>query len=496
MAFFEASREFGGNVLAICRVHLKSLAVRPGAFCFDSHTDLFTVRRSLLPVGWVNEFEGDFPIITKLFHLAVPVFSAAFFLAACHKDAASAAESESHTFTEIPGSAYGFVNSIGVNTHLNYFDRLYGNFPLVQRELASLGILHLRDGIHLQNDDYNAMVYGRWAQLGKLGIRFNAVADPRSNLGPITPELLQKVYVLSDRTIESIEGPNEMDVSGISNWSTVDRDFNDTLYRSVRQMPDSRHVKLIGPSMAFASHGHQVGDISGRNDFGNLHSYPAGKLPSTIFPEQTDLARDLSGSHAVIMTETGYHNALNDHNDQPAVSEKAAAQYVPRLFLENFIHGIPRTYLYELLDELPDPALKDNQLHWGLIRSNGTEKPAFSALKNLISELYDRSDTAHPRPLTWSLSGTQAVIDHLLLEKSNGELDLILWQEIPSFDQKRQMDITNPPATADLKLSVRAKLIKLYEPALQATPIRSFSDTDNFLIEVPDHPLVIQILTP
>jgi hypothetical protein len=444
----------------------------------------------------VEQFKGEFLIITNRFHLTVFAFVlATALLAACHKEHASAAESVSHSVTETARSAYGFVNSIGVNTHINYFDRLYGNFPLVQRELASVGILHLRDGVHLQNDDYNSMVYGRWAQLGKLGIRFNAVVDPRSNLGPITPELLEKVYLLSDRTVESFEGPNEMDVSGTSNWSTVDRDYNDTLYRAVRQMPDSRRVKLIGPSMAFASHGHEIGNISGRNDFGNLHSYPAGKLPSTIFPEQTDFARVLSGSHAIIMTESGYHNALNDHTDQPAVSENAAAKYIPRLFLENYLHGIPRTYLYELLDELPDPGLKDNQLHWGLIRANGTEKPAFNAMKNLISELNDQSEPTHPHQLTWSLSSTGSVIDHLLLEKSNGEFDLILWQEVTSFDTKRQIDISNTPVTANLKLAAKAKAVKLYEPALQSAPIRSYTETSTFSVEIPDHPLVIQILT-
>jgi len=444
----------------------------------------------------VTDLRGDIPIITKYFRLVAPAFTAALLIAALHKDTASAADPGSHTFTDNPRSAYWFVNSIGVNTHLNYFDRLYGNFPLVQRELASLGILHLRDGVHLQSPDYNSMLYGRWAQLGKLGIRFNAVADPRSNLGPITPELLEKVYLLSDRTIESFEGPNEMDISGTDNWSTIDRDFNDTLYRAVRQMRDSRTVKLIGPSMAFASHGHQVGDISGRNDFGNLHSYPAGKLPATIFPEQTDLATELSGSHAIIMTETGYHNALNDHNDQPAVSETAAAKYIPRLFLENYLHGIPRTYLYELLDEAPDPNFKDNQLHWGIIRADGTEKPAFNALKNLISELKDHAEPVHSQPLTWSISSIKPAIDHLLLEKSSGEFDLILWHEISSFDTRRQTDISNAPVTADLTLTVKAKSVKIYEPTSQAAPVRSYSEVKTFSIEIPDHPMVIQILMP
>jgi hypothetical protein len=454
-------------------------------------------RRPLYQVGWVERAKGDVFITTKSVHLVtVSLLTVACLVTAYHRHLAFAAESPTHSTTETARSAYGFVNSIGVNTHLNYFDRLYGNFDLVKRDLSSLGILHVRDGVHLQNDDYNAAVYGRWAQLGKQGIRFDAVVDPRNNLGPITPELLQKVFLLSNRTIESFEGPNEMDISGTSNWSTVDRDFNDSLYRAVRQMRDSGRVQLIGPSMAFASHGREVGNISGRIDFGNLHSYPAGKLPSTIFPEQTELAKDLSGSHAIIMTETGYHNALNDHNDQPAVSEAAAAKYVPRLFLENYIHGIPRTYLYELLDEAPDPGLKDNQLHWGIIRANGTEKPAFIALKNLISELDDHAQPASLHQFTWSLrSSNKSAIDHLLLEKANGEFDLILWQEIPSFDTKRQIDLNNTPEPAEVMFAKTATSVTIYEPAVQAAPVRSYSNATRVSIAIPDHPLVIQILT-
>ncbi len=489
------SREFGGNELAICCAHLIGHCSRPYLYC-GSHTTLFMFRRPLHQVGWVERSKGDVLITTKSVHLVtVSALIVTSLITANHRHSASPAESPTHFTTETARSAYGFVNSIGVNTHLNYFDRLYGHFDLVKRELSSLGIRHLRDGMHLQNDDYNAALYGRWAQLGKKGIRFDAVVDPRNNLGPITPELLEKVFLLSNQTIESFEGPNEMDISGTSNWSAVDRDFNDSLYRSVRQMQDSARVQLIGPSMAFASHGHDVGNISGRIDFGNLHSYPAGKLPSTIFPEQTELAKDLSGSHAVIMTETGYHNALNDHNDQPAVSEAAAAKYIPRMFLENYIHGIPRTYLYELLDEAPDAGLEDNQLHWGIIRANGTEKPAFGALRNLISELGDHTEPGRLHQFAWSLSGTKSATDHVLLEKSNGELDLILWQEIPSFNTRRQIDLNNTPEPAEVTFAKSAASVTIYEPAVQSAPVRSYSNVTKISIAIPDHPLVIQILT-
>ena len=192
---------------------------------------------------------------------------------------------------ETPRSAYDFVNSIGVNTHLNYFDRLYGNFPLVERELKSIGILHLRDGVHLQNSDYNAALYGRWAQLGKLGIRFDAVLDPRSKLGPLSGALLDQVDTLSGHTIEAFEGPNEMDVSNESDWPSVDRKYQDGIISAAKSMKSENSIKIIGPSLASASNSSHVGNISNQMDEGNLHPYPAGKMPSVIFPDQVDLEK-------------------------------------------------------------------------------------------------------------------------------------------------------------------------------------------------------------
>jgi hypothetical protein len=396
-------------------------------------------------------------------------------------------------FPETAHSAYDFVNSIGVNTHLNYFDRLYGNFPLVERELRSIGIHHLRDGIHLQNADYNNAVYGRWIQLGKLGIRFDAVLDPRSNLGQLTPALLENVDQLSGHTIESFEGPNELDISGVPDWPSVDRSYQKMISAAVRPLPNAAQIHLISPSLAFASHGSAPGSYGDSIDEGNLHSYPAGQMPSTVFPEQTDLAKVMFGDGTIVMTETGYHNALNDHTDQPGVSEQAAAKYIPRLFLEDFARNIPRTYLYEFMDEAPDPALSNNQLHWGLVRADGSEKPAFTAVKRLIAELADSAEVAQPMQLAWSLSPAGESIHHLLLQKSGGEFYLILWQEVPSYNSKSQSDIVNPDAVGVLTLGCRARSITLYEPSVQEGPIKSVPGATSVTLAIPDHPLVVAI---
>jgi hypothetical protein len=390
-------------------------------------------------------------------------------------------------------SASAFLNSIGVNAHLNYFDRTYGNFNLVKRELQSLGILHVRDGAHLISPEYNQAVYSRWVQLGALGIRFNAVVDPRSKLSPITADKLIQIENLSGHTIESFEGPNELDISGMKDWTSVLRNFQADLYKAVKVMPDQPSIAVIGPSLAAASNGSKVGDISQYLDYGNLHPYPAGKKPSDIFPSQLQLARELSGNKPVIVTETGYHNAMNDHHDQPSVSEEAAASYITRLYLENFSHGIVRTYWYELLDEAAEPSAKDNQMHWGLIRSDGTEKPAFQALKNLVALVRDSSAAPAGASLGYSLNVSGGSVSHLLLQKSNGAFLLILWQPISSYDRDAQADINNAPVSATLTMEKPAKRLQIFDTAPQPLAAKSYTNVQQQQLSIPDHAIAVEI---
>jgi hypothetical protein len=420
-----------------------------------------------------------------------------FFLFICNQgrseNKVASAEPTATFSSETAQSACDFVNSIGVNTHINYFDRTYGNFQLFEGELKSIGIRHVRDGVHLLNADYNKAVYSRWSQLGSIGIRFDAVLDPRSALGTLTGDKLDQVEKLAGDTIESFEGPNELDISNIPNWASVDRDYQRDVYQSVKSMTGVKSIEALGPSLAFASKGSFLGNISDRVDYGNLHPYPAGKMPSSIFPEQLLLAKEVSGDKKIVITESGYHNALNDHSDQPAVSETTAAKYIPRLFLENFSQGISRTYLYEFLDEAPDPGLTNFQMHWGLLRSDGSEKPAFTAVKNLINELSDSAEPAHLQQMTYSLGTPNSQIHHLLLQKSDGQFFLILWQELSSYDGKKQQDIAVSPQPITLTLDHSVRNISTYEPTVQAQLQHVYANVAEVSLEVPDHPLVIQI---
>lgn len=395
--------------------------------------------------------------------------------------------------SETPHSASSFVNSIGVNAHINYFDLLYGNFRLVEHELRSLGVLHVRDGIHLQGSDYNAMLYGRWIELGKAGVRFDAVADPRSKLGPMNSALLNHVDALAGGTIESFEGPNEMDISQMNDWASVDRSYQLALYSADKASATTNSVAVIGPSLALAWKSSELGDLAPEMDYGNLHPYPAGKMPSAVFPQQIDLERVVCEDKPIIITETGYHNAIHEEHQQPGVSEAAAAKYIPRLYLENYLHGIVRTYLYELMDEGGEPGMTDPEKHWGLVRADGSEKPAFFALKNLISEVGDANAPASLAPLAFALIAQAPQIHHLLLQKSSGTYDLVLWQEVPSYDLRSHTDIENAAVPATLTLARQARRISVYQPVTEGSAMQTSTNTQSVALAISDAPVVVEI---
>src|ERR1700733_4859568 len=138
---------------------------------------------------------------------------------------ASSASKNQRFHTEIPRRSQDFVDSIGVNTHINYFDTSYGDISLVARELRLLGVRHIRDGAVLQNDDYNKRLYDAWGDLSEFGVRFNMVLDPRGSIKAVEPATLERLFHLSRSSVESIEGPNELDVSGLPDWAKTTRSY-------------------------------------------------------------------------------------------------------------------------------------------------------------------------------------------------------------------------------------------------------------------------------
>jgi hypothetical protein len=413
-------------------------------------------------------------------------------------DGVAAAHSEGHLLPQrdTPHQVREFVDSMGVAAHLNYFDTAYGNFPLVQQRLKELGIRHVRDGAQLISPDYDRRLYDSWIGLADVGVHIDLVLDPRESLKQITPQKLKTIDSLSGGgVIESLEGPNELDISGIPNWPSAARDYQKLIWSVASNTPGFKNIPVYGPSMAQAANASRMGDLSPYVTEGNLHPYPGGNLPSIIFPSQPSLMASTYPNRKLVFTETGYHNALADHSDQPGISESAAAKYIPRIFLEDFNHGIARTFLYELFDEKPNPELTDNQKHFGLLRSDGSRKPAFIALRNMIAILNRDSQAGDVRPATLSYvaAGMTPEIHHTLLVKRPGVYDLILWREVSSFDLKSGKDIANTKRTVHLGFPSPPARVLLFDPLTGEDHVSQASGRSTYEIDVPDSPVIVKI---
>jgi hypothetical protein len=99
-----------------------------------------------------------------------------------------------------------------------------------------------------------------------------------------------------------------------------------------------------------------------------------------------------------------------------------------------------------LIDEVSSPG-------YGLMNGDLSPKPAFRALKNLLSTLSDSGGAFTPGALPYVISGGDSNLNHLLLQKSDGSYWLVLWLEEPSWNPVSVAPIAVTPENIGLELN-------------------------------------------
>lgn len=406
--------------------------------------------------------------------------------------------------SRVPVDARAFVDTIGVNTHLFYLDTAYGNYEMVKRRLLELGIRHIRDGF---DPARTQRFFRRVNDLSAAGVKSTLIA---CRVEP--PGVPWSTYVDDARhqvrsALEALEGVNEPDLvaAGRADWPASTRACQQRIHRQARASGDGPplDVPVLGPSLQAGDR--QIGDISDRADGGNMHPYPGGTPPSgpEHHPYEAHMAEirahQFGGARVpVYATETGYHDALRTGDAHPPVSQRAAAIYVPRLFLEYARGGVERTFLYELVDERPDPALSDVELNYGLFESDWAYKPSAAALRNTISLLdsprrgarsalrYALANTADPDG-----AGPRGAVQDMLLQKADGSYWLALWQDSKAWDHHARRDILNAATAVRLTLERRMSLTT-YRPT-HGTGATDRRSAQSMTTEVGDDVLLIRM---
>jgi hypothetical protein len=347
------------------------------------------------------------------------------------------------------------VDSMGVVTHLSYTDTPYFTaWPQVLSALQTLGVRHIRDGFYPWAS--SSPFIAEHQALANAGIGTDYVVPIGSTTAPQAIEQ----FAPEVQDMEQLEAPNECDIvgnCGLTALAGIDNMLS--FLPTIDEAGTNLGVPVVGPSFTQQASFVSAGNISSQITDNNLHVYFGGRNPGSTGWGALDPEGNSYGSFAwwldqanidapgmpVEITETGYM-AYPTTTTPYTLPESVEASYIPHTLLLAFQKGIKRTYLYELLDEVSSPG-------YGILNSDLTPKPAYTAVENLVSNLQDKGPSFSPGMLAYSITGGGPSLNHLLLQKRDGSFWLILWLEEPSFDPVATTPITVTPQQITLTLA-------------------------------------------
>jgi len=360
-----------------------------------------------------------------------------------------------------PRSADSFVDSVGVNVHFNYYGSIYAqpvyaangtisgyNSQPMITAIQTLGVRHLRDALNWQGTSSTSVFYMVHQQLGALGIKTDYTASINQPISQITafPTLVPDM--------EAVEPANEYDISGDPLWPITIKAQQTAIYNAIKAIPADSGITVLAPSLAYPINASLLGNVGAVADAGNLHGYFGAWNPgsSTVNPTlDLKLVQPNTPSKPIWVTETGYFALPGPVFGMYGVSPAVQAVYSPRALLEYSNAGATRTYLYELADDF-EPGEVAADYHWGLLNSDGSTKPSFTAISNLLTTLSDPGAAFTPTPLAYALTNATSAVHSALFQKRDGSYYLALWVEAQGYNFLTQTPMNVPAQNVTLQL--------------------------------------------
>ena len=401
-------------------------------------------------------------------------------------------------------SANAFVDSIAVNAHAAYSAAssygTYANSSLIIDGLRYLGVTTVRDS--LPTDPSAIPVVDA---LAAAGVKFDFVVTsnlPASGSAGIAQFLasLGSFNATYPNSVIAIEGLNEANIQAFSyNGSSslhAAAEFQKALYTAVKADAHLGDVAVYNLTLGLNDEkGYaQLGDLSNYSDFSNAHAYVATTTPENYgIKFAVDLAATSSRNNPSVITETGY-TTLASYNGL-GVDQLVQAKSILNSLVDAFRNGVTTTYLYQLLDH---GSSSDPEGKFGLFNTDGTPKLAATAIHNLTALLADDGDGGHTptKALGYTIDNLPATGNSMVLGKSNGAYELVVWAEPQLWNDAKDVEIANPTKQAKVHLNSVHKTVTVYDPLNSAKPIATYSNVQDFTVPVSDHPLIIEIDAP
>jgi trimeric autotransporter adhesin len=378
--------------------------------------------------------------------------------------------------------------------------------PDTLSKLQYMGITSVRAELP---DSTAADAIAPYVTLAKAGITFDFLPAA----GGFTPPMDQVQSVLdaiekaAPGSIASVEGPNEPNIWPISyaglDGTAAAVQYQADLYDTVHSDPLLAGVQVydfpfggVGPD-TYAEAGDQTASV----DATNIHVYPDGfgdGAPALAISIEHDLAEVSAPTKPMVMTEFGYSTYAGADIDQTT-----QARFEIDGLLDQQRLGVSKTFLYDTVDD--NTGTSGYEDNFGQFASDGTPKVAGTALHNLSAILADNSSAVSganssavlggnssavpgasgtgPLPSVQApqISGLPADANTLLLEKSDGTIDLAVWDEDASVNAHMVLSFATPSNVA------------LYDPVQGSAPQSTAQGTGTFSFTLGTDPLVIAV---
>jgi hypothetical protein len=172
-----------------------------------------------------------------------------------------------------------------------------------------------------------------------------------------------------------------------------------------------------------------------------------------------------------VSTETGWTTS----GGTGSITEEQQARLFLNLYLSGFKRGWSYTFIYMLRDDTV-------QGYWGLFDTGYNPKRSGTYLHNFTTILADTGERT-PGRLDYSIASPPLTVHDLLLQKSAGTFDLVVWNERPAGGTD----------TVTVNLGGTHATVKVYDPTTGTSPTQTLTSVASVTVALTDHPVIIEL---
>jgi len=160
-------------------------------------------------------------------------------------------------------------------------------------------------------------------------------------------------------------------------------------------------------------------------------------------------------------------------------TERVQALLYTSVYLAQFKRGWKHTCIYILRDRTDESG---NQT-FGFYKPDYSPRLAATYLHNLTTILADKASIRSPGTLRYSIPDQPDTVHDLLLQKSDGTFELVVWGE----------RFTGGSDDVTVNLGAVFPSVKIYDPTTGTSPVETLSNVGSVKLTLSDHPMIIEI---